>query len=131
MKSENLKYGKAGFTLIELMITIAIIGIIAVIAFGVVRSAQQRAVDANIQSTRSKLTTAIESYYALYSEYPENLEDMVDGEVVDKIPDLPSNCGFGVEDCGIKYERLDKQTYRMTVKYIIKETEEIVGGQQE
>ncbi|MBU0648423.1 prepilin-type N-terminal cleavage/methylation domain-containing protein, partial [Patescibacteria group bacterium] len=73
----HIKNENSGFTLVELMMVIAIIGILAVIMFGVVRTAQQRAKDANIQAASANLTTALEGYYVLAGEYPDDLQKII------------------------------------------------------
>ena len=58
-----------GFTLIELMIVVAIIGILAAIAIPQFASYRQRAQDSAAKSALKNLATAQENYYAEYNTY--------------------------------------------------------------
>ena len=58
-----------GFTLIELMIVVAIIGILAAIAIPQFASYRQRAHDAQAKSALKNLATAEEAYYADNQHY--------------------------------------------------------------
>ena len=58
-----------GFTLIELMIVIAIIGILAAIAIPNFVSYRQRAYDSDAQSAIKNLMTAEEAYFVDYATY--------------------------------------------------------------
>jgi prepilin-type N-terminal cleavage/methylation domain-containing protein len=59
-----------GFTLIELMIVIAIIGILAAIAIPQFTKYRARAQNSAATSDMRNLRTDMESYYAEYMEYP-------------------------------------------------------------
>lgn len=67
-----------GFTLIEILIVVAIIGVLAAIAIpkfvNMTKEAQIKACHSNIAS----LATAVEMYNTIKGEYPENLVDMRD-----------------------------------------------------
>ncbi len=63
---------KKGFTLIELMIVVAIIGILAAIAIPNFLNYQCKAKQAEAKSTLGSLRTAQEAYYAEYSTYADN-----------------------------------------------------------
>ncbi len=118
-----------GFTLVELMVVIAIIGILAVVALGIVRGAQQRAKDAALQATASNVTTALEAYYAIKSEYPGELINMV-GVVLDKEPVLPGGCEYdGGSNCGLTYTpTADKEGYTLVVEYVDESKDETISG---
>lgn len=137
-KGEQMKKllaNSKGFTLVELMVVISIIGILAVVALGIVRGAQQRAKDAALQGTASNITTALEAYYAASStgQYPADVTDMI-GVVWDKVPTMPSGCGeinSPSITCGIEYERTDDgEGYSLTVDYLdnTKNGDPILGG---
>jgi type IV pilus assembly protein PilA len=64
------KLNKKGFTLIELMIVIAIIGILAAIAIPQFASYRQKSYNSASQSDLRNVKTNLEAYYADYQEYP-------------------------------------------------------------
>ena len=65
----NKRQGQKGFTLIELMIVIAIIGILAAIAIPNFLSYRQRSYDSAAQSDLRNLMTAQEAYFVDYDTY--------------------------------------------------------------
>jgi prepilin-type N-terminal cleavage/methylation domain-containing protein len=72
----KMKRNNKGFTLIELMIVVAIIGILAAIAIPQFSSYRQRAQDSAAKSTLKNMATAQEDYYVQYETYtnvPGNL----------------------------------------------------------
>ena len=64
------KLSQKGFTLIELMIVIAIIGILAAIAIPQFASYRQKSYNSASQSDLRNVKTNLEAYYADYQEYP-------------------------------------------------------------
>ena len=64
------KKDQKGFTLIELMIVIAIIGILAAIAIPQFSSYRAKGYNSGATSDVRNLRTDLESYYAEWSEYP-------------------------------------------------------------
>ncbi len=64
-----MKYPKA-FTLIELLIVVAIIGILAAIAVPNFLNAQTRAKVAHVEADFKSISTALESYYIDQNTYP-------------------------------------------------------------
>ncbi len=69
----KLLKNKEGFTLIELMIVIAIIGILAAIAIPQFSKYKQRAAKASAISDAKNLASSIEAYYSDYDTYPSTL----------------------------------------------------------
>ncbi len=65
-----MKYRKGAFTLIELLIVVAIIGILAAIAVPNFLNAQVRAKCATTQADMRALSTALESYHIDNNMYP-------------------------------------------------------------
>ena len=59
-----------GFTLIELMVVIAIILILALIAVPAYRNMQVRAKKARVQEDLRNIATALEAYYVDWNQYP-------------------------------------------------------------
>ena len=64
---------KKGFTLVELLVTIGIIGILAVIAFVSLNGARQRARDSKRIDDLKQVQTALEMYYDDKKVYPDTL----------------------------------------------------------
>ena len=64
------KLNQKGFTLIELMIVIAIIGILAAIAIPQFASYRQKSYNSASQSDLRNVKTHLEAYFADYKYYP-------------------------------------------------------------
>ena len=71
-KTSASRLGKrnAGFTLLELLITIAVLGILAAIAVQNFALHRARAVDASMRSDLRNAAMAMESYYGEFLAYP-------------------------------------------------------------
>jgi type IV pilus assembly protein PilA len=65
----RMRRGQKGFTLIELMIVIAIIGILAAIAIPQFAAYRKRAQDSAAKSALKNLATAQENYYVQNNRY--------------------------------------------------------------
>ncbi|MBF0274638.1 MAG: prepilin-type N-terminal cleavage/methylation domain-containing protein [Nitrospinae bacterium] len=68
--------GNKGFTLIELMIVIAIIGILASIVIPQFIEYKRKAYDASVKSDLSALATEMETYYISNSTYPTTVSTL-------------------------------------------------------
>lgn len=78
---------KTGFTLLELLIVIAIIGILASLATVSYASAQKKARDSQRQSDLKAIQNALEQYYAdNQGSYPTSCAAI--GEATDEVGDL-------------------------------------------
>ncbi|WP_319371060.1 prepilin-type N-terminal cleavage/methylation domain-containing protein [uncultured Ilyobacter sp.] len=66
---------KKGFTLIELMVVIAIIGLLAAIALPKFSDVTSQAKVANVQGNLSSLRTSISMFYAKTETYPDFITD--------------------------------------------------------
>ncbi|MCB9813500.1 MAG: type II secretion system protein [Pseudomonadales bacterium] len=86
MKQKNKSI--LGFTMIELLIVIVILGILSVIGLGSFTAAQQKSRDANRKSSLNGIATALEVYYNDHGAYPQGVSGSIYG------------CGVsGVEIC--------------------------------
>lgn len=59
-----------GFTLVEILIVMVIIGIVATIGFGSFASSQMKGRDASRKSDLTQIARALETYYNDYGQYP-------------------------------------------------------------
>jgi general secretion pathway protein G len=75
-----------GFTLVELMIVIAIIGILATLAIPTYKSANIRAKEAVLKENLFRLRDTLDQFYADRGRYPETLEELVKEGYLRKIP---------------------------------------------
>lgn len=66
------RYLSRGFTLVELLIVIALLGIIATIVIAAINPIEQanRASDAGMKADASQLISAVQRYYATHNQYP-------------------------------------------------------------
>lgn len=68
---------RRGFSLIELMIVVAIIGILAAVAVPSFLDATDEAKAARIQADLATVGSAVEIYYAKNGNYPGSLDELV------------------------------------------------------
>jgi general secretion pathway protein G len=80
------KSGDGGFTLVELMIVMAIIMILATIAIPIYVRTLQRAKEATLREDLHTMRTAIDSYTVDKEKAPETLDDLVQAGYLKSIP---------------------------------------------
>jgi general secretion pathway protein G len=83
------RQSESGFTLIELMIVMLIIGILAVVAIPRFAASVQRAREAVLQEDLHVMRDAIDSYTMDKQKAPQSLDDLVQGGYLRTIPEDP------------------------------------------
>ena len=78
--------GEGGFTLVELMIVMAIIAILATIAIPIYVRTLQRAKEATLKEDLHTMRTAIDSYTVDKEKGPDSLDDLVQAGYLKSIP---------------------------------------------
>ena len=84
-----IKIGKNGYTLIELMVVLTIIGILATLAQPNFQRTIIRAKEASLRQSLFVLRDVIDQYYADHGKYPETLEDLVEERYIRSVPEDP------------------------------------------
>jgi general secretion pathway protein G len=78
-----------GFTLIELIVVVTIIGILAGVAISNVKWAQQRARESALRHDLFEMRKAIDDYYADKQRYPDSLQTLKTEHYLRAIPKDP------------------------------------------
>ena len=82
----ELKRGEAGFTIIELLVVLALISILATMGMAQYRNGQIHAREAVLKTDLFDLRDAIDQYYADKGMYPSTLDALVTDGYIRKIP---------------------------------------------
>lgn len=78
-----------GFTLLELIIVIAIVGILATIAMPALKDMPRRANEAVLKTNLHTIRDVIDQYYGDKGKYPASLEELVEKGYLRKVPSDP------------------------------------------
>ena len=98
-----------GFTLIEIMIVIAIIGLIAVLILVAISSSRDKAADTKTISTMDDVKTAVEMYYSSNGTFPSALDEA--GMLQYFNSELPDNVNYlvtGARTCYVLQTKLER-----------------------
>ena len=87
--ARSTKNGRAGFTLLELMIVLTIIAILAAISVPMYRASVLRAKEAVLKNNLHQLRSVIDQYTADKKKAPQSLSDLVDAGYFREIPEDP------------------------------------------
>jgi general secretion pathway protein G len=75
-----------GFTLIELIVVISIIGILAAVALPAMKQAPKRAREAALKENLFTIRSCIDQFYADFQKYPGSLDELVSKGYLRKVP---------------------------------------------
>lgn len=81
--------GSGGFTLLELMIVITIVGILATLAMPSFQRYVVRAREASLRHTLFVFRDSIDQFHADMGRYPEALDELVERRYIRAVPDDP------------------------------------------
>lgn len=80
---------QAGFTLIELVVVVTIVGILAGIAMVNVRHAQRKAAENVLRANLANMRKGIDDFYADKQRFPTSLQELVDEKYMRRLPEDP------------------------------------------
>ena len=100
MKLQTLKKKKKGFTLLELLVVLAILAILIAIAIPVYKNQKEKAAITAHNANVRVLETAVESYKQDNNgKLPKDINELATGGYIKSVPNLPA----GAVDNSTKY----------------------------
>ena len=85
----SARKGQGGFTLVELLVVIALISLLAAMAVVQYRNSVQSGKEAALKTNLFRMRDAIDQYYADKGKYPSSLDSLVSDGYMRKVPDDP------------------------------------------
>ncbi|HQU28612.1 MAG: prepilin-type N-terminal cleavage/methylation domain-containing protein [Nitrospirales bacterium] len=77
---------KKGYTLLELMIVVAIVGILVTLAIPTFQQSAMKAKEAALKQNLFTMRAVIDQYYADRGDYPSSLDALVEAKYLREIP---------------------------------------------
>lgn len=126
MKLQTLKKKKKGFTLLELLVVLAILAILIAIAIPVYKNQKEKAAITAHNANVRVLETAVESYRQDHNgELPKDIDDL-DPEYIKSVPKVPASENVKLK--GKSYE-IDKKNGNIIPGEIDPSEKKSDGGQ--
>lgn len=91
--------GDKGFTLIELIVVIAVLGVLATLIIPRVVGVQSEAETAAMEANEKIIRNALERYYLEHETYPKELKDLKGGYLAE----IPGSFSYEPKDNGKDY----------------------------
>jgi general secretion pathway protein G len=85
-KRQIQESAEQGFTLLELIIVIAVVGILATIAMPALKNVPTRANEAVLKTNLHTIRDVIDQHYGDKGKYPTSLEQLVEAGYLKKVP---------------------------------------------
>lgn len=91
MKLQSLKKKKKGFTLLELLVVLAILAILIAIAIPVYKNQKEKAAITAHNANVRVLETAVENYRQDTGDYPATVKELEDKGYIKSVPNVPAS----------------------------------------
>lgn len=102
-ENESVAAMRAGFTLIEILVAVAIIGILGAVAVVNVTANIESAKITAAQESVNNIKNAVTNYYLKYKKYPSDLRELVDSKS-DEAPTIEGGEGVLEDPWGTEYK---------------------------
>ncbi len=79
-------FGKKGYTLLELMIVVSIVGILVSLAIPNFQQSALKAKETALKQNLFTMRAVLDQYYADRGDYPESLESLIEAQYLRSIP---------------------------------------------